>query len=93
MEHFTHDKVKPADPKAEGLAKAILALMDAEKSLQDAKSKVPRYTGQWDSKDYYAEEQEAWNRAADALCAAKMELSEGGTLMPRMQLKREPALR
>lgn len=73
MEMFTHDKVKPADPKAEALANAIIALMEAEKALQEAQSKVPNYTAQWDRKDYYAEEQEAWNRAADALYSANDE--------------------
>ena len=70
MDRFTHDQIKPADPKAELLANAIIALIEAEKALQEAKSRVPRYTGQWDSRDYYAEEQEAWNRAVDALLSA-----------------------
>ena len=70
IEMFTHDKVKPAEPKAEALANAIIALMQAEKALQDAQSKVPNETAQWDTKDYYAAEQEAWNRAADALHSA-----------------------
>ena len=78
MEMFTHDKVRPADLKSKALANAIIALMEAEKALQEAKSKVPNYTAQWNTKDYYAEEQESWNRAADALYSANVPVSNGG---------------
>lgn len=41
-------------------------LRRAEKALQRAKDKVPSYTGQWSDADYYANEQEAYNRAVEA---------------------------
>lgn len=65
--------VKPCSPHAEKLANAIIVLMDAEKDLREAKRNVPHYTGHLSASDYYAIEQEAWNRAADSLA----ELLEG----------------
>lgn len=49
--------------------------MEAEQGLKDAKKTVPSYTAQWDAKDYYAEEQEARNRAADTLLEVVRRLS------------------
>jgi hypothetical protein len=67
MDFFTHDKIKPANLNAKEFAESILELIRCENCLQTAKSNVPDYTAQWDVKDFYAEEQEQWNRAADKL--------------------------
>lgn len=59
---------RPVHPAAEGalkFASALNALNSAEQALDKAKANVPSYTGQWSSEDYYAEEQEAYNRAAE----------------------------
>jgi len=69
-EPLTFADVKPARPEAETLATAIMALLSAEKELADAQGRVPSYTGPLRREDYYAEEQEKRNRAADALLAA-----------------------
>jgi hypothetical protein len=65
----------PARPEALKLADAIFDLFQAKVSLDKAKAAVPGYTGQWDSKDYYAEEQETYNRAADAMADAMADLT------------------
>jgi protein-tyrosine-phosphatase len=57
----------PARPEAAVLGAALTAFLAADRDLTVAKGKVPNYTGQWSSKDYYAQEQEDYNRAADAL--------------------------
>lgn len=67
-EHKT--TVSPAAPQAEALARALMDLLDAERRLATAKATAPRYTGQWSRADFYAEEQEARNRAVDAYAAA-----------------------
>lgn len=59
--------VKPANPEAAKLARAIIRLINADKNLFDARKRVPHYTGQYEHEDFYADESEAWNRAADAL--------------------------
>jgi len=74
MDVFTHKDVRPAGKRAEALAKAIISLVDAEQSLRIEKSKIPSYTGDSDPKDYYAQEQEERNRAADILMNAITDL-------------------
>jgi len=64
---FGGKKPTPANPEAEKLAAAILAVIDTESRLADAIDRVPSYTGQWRDEDYYAREQEERNRAVDAL--------------------------
>jgi hypothetical protein len=57
----------PARPESLKLADAIYDMLQVRKALAKAKKAVPDYTGQWSDEDYYAEEQEAYNRAADRL--------------------------
>lgn len=64
---FDGQKPKPADPKAQEFAAGVVDLMQAHTALEEAKKRVPDYTGQWAEEDYYANEQEAYNRAADSL--------------------------
>jgi len=66
-EIFTYDKVVPAKAEAIILADAVVALMEAQVNLVAAIKTVPKYTGDCCAQDYYATEQEAWNRAADKL--------------------------
>jgi hypothetical protein len=47
-------------------ATELAALLTARDTLQREKDAVPAYTGQWEDSDYYADEQEAYNRAVDA---------------------------
>ena len=47
-------------------AQCILDLVKADTALNAAKHRAPDYTGQWSEKDYYANEQEAFNRAVRA---------------------------
>jgi hypothetical protein len=60
----------PPRPAALKLAEAFSALAEAERNLTKAMSEVPDYTAQWSSADYYSEEQEDYNRAADAFADA-----------------------
>jgi hypothetical protein len=60
----------PARPEALAFAEAMAELIEARAKLSAAQEKVPNYTGQWDHKDYYAEELERYYRAADALADA-----------------------
>lgn len=64
---FSSDKVKPANEKAKLLAECVIKLLKANNELEDAISRVPSYTAQWSDEDFYAREQEDWNRAADEL--------------------------
>lgn len=57
--------INPAAAKAIPILDALTNLRRAEKALNKAKDKVPSYTGQWSDEDYYAEEQEAYNRAVE----------------------------
>jgi hypothetical protein len=59
----------PRLPSARSLAMAdaILHLIRTSTALDEAKAKVPSYTGQWDNKDYYANELEDYYRACEAL--------------------------
>jgi hypothetical protein len=67
MDMFLHADIKPANPNAEKLARAIIKLIYTEQDLVQARKNVPQYTGHLDYDDYIADEQENWNRAADAL--------------------------
>lgn len=63
-------EVKPCDSKATALAEAIVEMLQADKELYEANCRVPNYTGQYSSADVVANEQEAWNRKAEALLIA-----------------------
>jgi hypothetical protein len=62
--------VVPAKEGATDIAYAILELIRTDKALDKAKDKVPSYTGQYDPPDYYAREQEEFNRACDEFLEA-----------------------
>lgn len=62
--------VTPAAPESERLAGALFRLIEAKDVLEKKMTSVPSYTGQWDSQDYYADEQEGYNRAADEFAEA-----------------------
>ena len=64
---FLHKDIRPANPTAEKLARAVLNLISAESDLAQARRNVPSYTAQYDYADYFAQEQDNWNRAADEL--------------------------
>lgn len=66
---LTHDKVVPANPQAKEIAEAIINLLFAEEKLKVAIDRTPNYTAQWKREDFFALEQEKWNRSADNLYA------------------------
>lgn len=67
MKNFTEEEVTPARATADALAKAMIDLVAAEKALKKAKKSVPMYTAQWRDEDYYKDELDVRNRAAEAL--------------------------
>lgn len=64
--NFGSGEPSPSNTGHENLAGCLFRLLDARNQLEEAMKKVPGYTGQWDNKDYYADEQETYNRAVDA---------------------------
>lgn len=64
---FGGEKPRPADPVAIDFAQKISDMLHYEKCLGDAMLKVPDYTGQWERSDYYARQQEEYNRSVDDL--------------------------
>lgn len=64
---------RPIDPSAlpaMTIADALQRLSAAERELRHARANVPSYTAQWSDEDYYAEEQEEYNRAVEYLAEA-----------------------
>ena len=57
--------VNPAALVAVPLIDALKDLRKADKALRKAKEAVPNYTGQWRDEDYYADAEEAYNRAVE----------------------------
>lgn len=76
---FGRETPKPAAAVAHSLAAAMFRLINAGDALREAVARVPRYTGQWSPEDYYAEEQEEYNRAADGFAAAVRNVIAGET--------------
>lgn len=64
---FDGPKPTPANPLAIDFAQKVSDMLHYEKRLGDAMLKVPDYTAQWERSDYYAQEQEEYNRSADDL--------------------------
>lgn len=62
---FSVFDVRPCDDGAGKLAMAMVDLMKAHQSLSDAKNKVPLYTAQWSSEDYYKDELNTWYRTVE----------------------------
>lgn len=59
---------RPVNPAAKVVLPLLDALKDlrrADKALRKAKDAVPNYTGQWRDEDYYADDEEAYNRALE----------------------------
>jgi hypothetical protein len=69
-------QAKPASPDAAFLAKIVISLMRADKELEEAKTRVPNYTGPNDPSDYYAQEQQDWNNAANSLLSILSEVAD-----------------
>lgn len=69
---FLGKDVKPAQGNAVALVASLLALLKADADLINAKDDVPSYTAQYEDADYYAREQEAFNRATDDFYATHM---------------------
>lgn len=67
---FGRETPKSAITVADTLAAAMFRLINAGDALREAVARVPGYTGQWSPEDYYAEEQEEYNRAADGFAVA-----------------------
>ena len=67
---FREAPITPIRPEVATLAQAVIALVAAESDLARARAQVPDYTAQYDPKDYYAQEQEDWNQAAQGLYTA-----------------------
>lgn len=63
--NFSGNYAQPARMSAVVLAEALEEVLRARKALKKAKANIPSYTGQWCNEDYYADEQEAYNRAID----------------------------
>lgn len=64
---FGGEEPRPCSPRAYALAAAVLNVTFADAELRAAKAKVPSYTGQWLDSDYYADQTDAYYRAAEAL--------------------------
>lgn len=81
FEPFSAADVKPCrQPGAAAFTKALITAIKAEVALEKAKEAVPSYTGPNSVEDYYAEEQEAFNRAADDLALMVKKLNQPNRL-------------
>jgi hypothetical protein len=80
-EYQFNDDVRPADPAVTALAEATVLMISANASLEAARKRVPDYTGDSSVESYYAFEQDAFNRAAEAYAdavVAVVKVSTGG---------------
>jgi hypothetical protein len=64
--NYTNEIVIPARRTANDLADALNRLILAQKELKKKKKSVPLYTGQWSDDQYYKDEQQEVNDAANA---------------------------
>jgi hypothetical protein len=64
----------PCSDLAKKHALAVISMVHTDARLEQAIRAVPNYTGQWQPKDYYANAQEEWYRAADELAATTIAL-------------------
>lgn len=75
-----NEPARPADPLAIALADAMIEVVAARAALDQGRKNVPKYTGDRSSEDYYAREQDEYNRAAeryaDAVSAAVARAAE-----------------
>jgi hypothetical protein len=59
-------EIVPAQPSAQNLFDAFVAVQEAQAELDKIASKIPDYTGQWSDEDYTGEAENAVNRAMEA---------------------------
>ncbi len=70
---------RPAAPEAIHLAETMVALSRAAERLEDARTKVPNYTGQYSPEHFIRYEQDEYNRAAEAFADAVLAVvAKGG---------------
>jgi hypothetical protein len=69
---------KPADQKNLDLTLAFFRLLETKSELESKIAAVPSYTAQYQSEDFYADEQEDFNRAVDAFGEAVKAVSSSG---------------
>jgi len=67
MKNFTDEKIVSINDDAKELVDCIEEVLRAKEVLKIAKRNVPSYTAQWDSEQYYKDEQERFNIAANNL--------------------------
>ena len=60
----------PCAPESDTLAEALGGLIETRRLLAAKRVAIPGFTGQWSEEDYYANELEAYYRAADFFAAA-----------------------
>jgi hypothetical protein len=89
---FGGEEPRPCSPRAYALAAAVLNVTFADAELRAAKAKVPDYTGQWLDSDYYADQTDAYYRAAEALEQA-LAVDHTDKLAARMGAKFVPSPR
>ena len=63
-------KPTPVDGLIDAFGDAMESFLAARKALNREKKDVPGYTAQYDPEDYYAQEQENYNRALERLYKA-----------------------
>jgi hypothetical protein len=67
MKNFTEEKIIPIHPDAEHFVDALAEFLEAAKQLELTIKGIPSYTGQWNDKHFYKDEQERYNVAANEL--------------------------
>jgi hypothetical protein len=77
----TRKVITPPSDTAQAIFDAFTQVQVATAALDHAMATVPSYTGQYNSIDFYGEQQEAFNRALDrfegALCASVVAAIKG----------------
>lgn len=85
---LTTRRPRPVHPDALVVVPLIDALKDlrkADKALRKAKEAVPNYTGQWSDKDYYADAEEAYNRAVEAAAIELAKITGNDELLATLE--------
>lgn len=66
----SNEDARPAHPVVKALAEAAVLLMQANADLEIGKKRIPDYVPYGSVESYYAFEQDAFNRAAEAYADA-----------------------
>ncbi|MBY3155374.1 hypothetical protein HFO56_23910 [Rhizobium laguerreae] len=74
--NFGGGKPKSPEPVNLSHAHALFRLLETRAALEAKIASVPDYTGQWDRKDYFADEQEDFNRAVDVFAETTKALNK-----------------